>query len=87
MKRLILCFFAFPCFAADVKPTFTLEQAQFILNMGNAEMEKACGKGNCLSAEPVIGIAKEIIRAAQEAQRQPTPAAPAAPAAEPKESP
>lgn len=75
MKRLVFCLFAFPCFAADVKPTFTLEQAQFILNMSNAEMEKACGKGNCLSAEPVIGIVKEIIRAAQAAQRPPIPAA------------
>lgn len=62
--------------AADIKPTFTLEQAQIILNMSNAEMERACQKGNCIAAKPALAIAEEIIRAAQEAQRPAIPAAP-----------
>lgn len=65
MKRLIFCFLASPCFAADVKPTFTMDQAQIIVNMANSEMERACQKGNCVSAESMIPIIKEIVRAAQ----------------------
>ncbi len=79
MKRLVLCFFAFPCFAADVKPTFTLEQAQAILNLSTAEMKVAIGAGNYPVIEQLAGVSKEIIRAAQEAQRLPAPAAPATP--------
>jgi hypothetical protein len=70
MKRLILCFFAFPCFAADIKPTLTVEQAQIIINLSNAEMEKACSKGSCVTAEPVLGVIKEIVRAAREGEKK-----------------
>lgn len=71
MKRLIFCFLALPCFAADLKPTFTVEQAQLVINLANAEMKLALAAGNYPLLRQLTPIAEEILRAAQEAQRAP----------------
>lgn len=66
MRRILALSFLLPisALAADIKPTFTPEQAQIIINLSNAEMERACQRGNCLGAEGVLPIVKEIVRAA-----------------------
>jgi ribosomal protein L12E/L44/L45/RPP1/RPP2 len=79
MKRvgLFLFLISTPVYAADIKPTFTTEQAQTVLNMANAEMERAVAKGNYQTLKQVLPIVDEILRAAQQA-------ATAAPAGEAK---
>jgi hypothetical protein len=60
-----------PVYATDIKPTFTTEQAQVILNLSQAEMKVAVGSGNYQALKQLTPIVEEILRAAQTAAAPP----------------
>jgi hypothetical protein len=73
MRAFFMVAFLMPAYAmaADIKPTFTAEQAQVILNMSNAEIERAVAKGNYGAIKQTLPIVEELFRAAQEAAKEP----------------
>lgn len=73
MKRfaLLAALLTTPAFATDIKPTFSTEQAQVILNLVQAEQKIAVATGNYSVLEQTTTVAKEILRAAQEAAKPP----------------